>query len=296
MFPPVDTKNATAVANFVEGKFASMYPDANLAWLRTIFRDVEILFSGKHPDYAAIDVGYHDLEHTLQATVCLTLLLEGRHYAGVEPKVDPRQFELALSGVLLHDSGYLKLRSDTAGTGAKYTFCHVLKSCAFAASYLPSLGANDYEVEAVLGAINCTGPTKEISRLRFREPVERVIGCALATADYLGQMAAPDYPDELEILFNEFQESDDYIHLPAARRMFKSADELKARTPLFWQKFVQPKLESDFQAVYRFLARPYPHGPNPYLDAVERNIAEIKRRLAAPAPTSPSRPALVAHA
>lgn len=294
MFPPVDTKNATAVANFVEGKFATMYPGANLAWLRTIFRDVEILFSGKHPDYGAIDVGYHDLEHTLQATVCLTLLLEGRHHAGVEPKVDPRQFELALSGVLLHDAGYLKLRSDTSGTGAKYTFCHVLKSCAFAAGYLPTLGANDYEIEAVLGAINCTGPTKEISRLRFREPVERVIGCALATADYLGQMAAPDYPDELEILFNEFQESDDYIHLPASRRMFKSADELRARTPMFWQKFVQPKLESDFQAVYRFLARPYPHGPNPYLDAVERNIAEIKRRLTAPPPSV--QPPLVVHA
>jgi hypothetical protein len=280
MFPPVDTKNAAAVASFVEQKFATMYPGASLAWLITIFRDIEMLFVGRNPDYAPNDVGYHDLEHTLQATVCLTLLLEGRHDAGVEPRVDPRQFELALSAVLLHDAGYLKLRSDNIGTGAKYTFCHVLRSCAFAASYLPTLGANDYEVEAVLGAINCTGPTKEISRLYFREPVERVIGCALATSDYLGQMAAADYPDELEILFNEFQESDDFIHLPPERRVFKSATDLKERTPAFWQKFVLRKLESDFQAMYRFLARPFPHGPNPYFDAVEKNIAEIKRRNA----------------
>lgn len=280
MFPPVDTKSAAAVASFVEQKFASMYPGAGLAWLITIFRDIEMLFTGRNPDYAPNDVGYHDLEHTLQATVCLTLLLEGRHDAGVEPRVDPRQFELALSAVLLHDSGYLKLRSDNIGTGAKYTFCHVLRSCSFAASYLPTLGANDYEVEAVLGAINCTGPTKEISRLYFREPVERVIGCALATSDYLGQMAASDYPDELEILFNEFQESDDFIHLPAERRVFKSVTDLKERTPAFWQKFVLRKLESDFQAMYRFLARPFPHGPNPYFDAVEKNIAEIKRRNA----------------
>ncbi len=285
MFPPVDTKNATAVAIFVEEKFASMYPGASLAWLITIFRDIEELFTGKNPDYAASDVRYHDLEHTLQATVCLVLLLEGRHHAAVEPRVDPRQFELALSAVLLHDSGYLKLRSDNVGTGAKYTFCHVLRSCAFAASYLPTLGANDHEVEAVLGAINCTGPTKEISRLHFREPVERVIGCALATADYLGQMAADDYPDELEILFDEFQESDDFIHLPASRRIFKSALDLKQRTPMFWQKFVMRKLESDFQAMYRFLARPFGHGPNPYLDAVNRNIAEIQRRNALEAAT-----------
>ena len=278
MFPPVDTKNAPAVASFVEAKFAQMYPGASLSWLETLFRDMEDLFTGRNPDYAPNDVRYHDLEHTLQATVCLTLLLEGRHIAGVEPRVDPRQFELAMSSVLLHDAGYLKLRSDRVGTGAKYTFCHVLRSCSFAASYLPTLGASDHEVEAVLGAINCTGPTKEISRLYFREPVERVIGCALATADYLGQMAAADYPDELEILFNEFQESDNFIHLPAARRIFKSAEDLKQRTPMFWQKFVLRKLESDFQAMYRFLARPFPHGPNPYLEAVERNIAEIKRR------------------
>jgi hypothetical protein len=288
MFPPVDTKNAALVAAFVEGKFALMYPRADLAWLQTIFRDIEALFTGKNPDYAANDVAYHDLEHTLQATVCLTLLLEGRHFADVEPRVDARQFELALSAVLLHDAGYLKLRSDTVGTGAKYTFCHVLRSCAFTASYLPTLGASDYEVEAVLGAINCTGPTKEISRLHFRDPVERVIGCALATADYLGQMAASDYPDELDILFQEFKESDDFIRLPASRRAFKSPEDLKDRTPLFWQKFVLRKLEADFQAMYRFLARPFPQGPNAYLDAVERNIAEIKRRNALRVAASPS--------
>lgn len=281
MFPPVDTKDAPAVAAFVEAKFAKMYPGASLQWLQTLFQDMERLFEGKNPDYAKVDLRYHDFEHTLQATVCITLLLEGRHNAGVEPRLTPRQFELALSAVLLHDSGYIKMRSDTQGTGAKYTFCHVLRSCAFAASYLPTLGASDYEVEAVLGAINCTGPTKNISRLYFREPVERIIGCALATADYLGQMAAADYPDELEILFNEFRESDDFIHLPPSRRAFKSVGDLIEKTPMFWKKFVQPKLESDYMAVYRFLALPYPHGPNPYLDAVEKNIAKIKRRHAA---------------
>jgi hypothetical protein len=50
---------------------------------------------------------------------------------------------------------------------------------------------------------------------------------------------------------------------------------------MFWEKFVQPKLENDFQASYRFLARPFPHGPNLYLEAVEKNIGLIKRRNAA---------------
>src|SRR5688572_21556825 len=131
MFPPVDTKSAPAVASFVEAKFTSMHAGASLKWLKTIFHDIEGMFAGRHPDYSAVDLRYHDLEHTLQATVCLVLLLEGRHAAGAEPRLDVRQFELAVAAVLLHDSGYLKLRSDQDGTGAKYTFCHILRSCSF---------------------------------------------------------------------------------------------------------------------------------------------------------------------
>ncbi len=282
-FPRVDTKNPVAVAALVRETFVRLFPGAATTWFKRIFDDIETLFAGRHPDYAAVDLRYHDLEHTLQATVCLTLLLEGCQASGEEPRITARQFELAIASVLLHDAGYLKLRSDTVGTGAKYTFCHVLRSCSFAASYLPALGATEPEVGGVLGAINCTGPTKEISRLHFQDPVERFIGCALATADYLGQMAAPDYPDELEILFNEFMESDDYVHLPAERRMFKSAADLIARTPDFWRKIVLPKLEKDFEGVYRYLAEPYPNGHNAYLDAVARNIAIIEARAAAPA-------------
>ena len=280
MFPPVDTKSPAAVTAFVTEKFRGMFPGSSPAWVRKIFRETEDLFTGRHPDFAPCDTRYHDFEHTLQATVCLALILEGRVLADVEPKLTARQFKMAIAAVLLHDSGYLRVRSDRSGTGAKYTYCHVLRSCAFAASYLPTLGANDYEVEAVLGAINCTGPTKQVSRLYFREPVERIVGCALATADYLGQMAATDYPDELEILYNEFKESDSYIHLPPSRRPFKSAADLINQTPAFWRKWVLPKLESDYQAMYRFLARPYPQGPNAYLDGVERNIAKVERRIA----------------
>lgn len=247
--------------------------------LEPLFRDITALFTGQHPDYQANDLRYHDFQHTLQATVCLIQLLEGRHAAGVEPHIDARQFQWAIAGVLLHDSGYQRLRSDTSGTSAKYTFVHVLRSCAYAATYLPTLGATEQEIDGVLGAIRCTGPTSDIARLSFHSPLERTIGCALATADYLGQMAASDYPDELGDLYKEFKESYEFFRTPKARRHFSSARDLINQTPAFWHKVVLPKLENDFQAVYRFLARPYPHGPNGYLDGVERNIAKIQRRL-----------------
>jgi hypothetical protein len=178
--------------------------------------------------------------------------------------------------VLLHDTGYLKLRSDTAGTGAKYTYTHVLRSCAVAATYLPTRGFTMEDLDVVLGAIRCTGPTSNIGRLHFKSDSDRLIGCCVATADYLGQMAADDYPEELPLLFREFCESDDYLHVPAERKQFKSVDEMIVKTPAFWRKLVLPKLENEFESVYKYLARPYPDGPNPYLDAIERNLVRIQ--------------------
>jgi hypothetical protein len=279
MLPRVDTKSAPAVAAWVLEKFTGLYPREKNNWLPRLFREVADLFEGRHPDYQRIDIGYHDLEHTLQATVCLAELLGARERSGAAPRLTGREFQLAMAAALLHDAGYLKLRHDTQGTGAKYTFCHVLRSCAFAASYLPSFGATEGEVGGVLGAISCTGPTKQISRLKFDNPLQRFIGCALASADYLSQMAAPDYPDELEILYAEFTESDDYLNVPVSNRMFKSAADLTVRTPAFWREVVRPKLQSDFEGAYLFLGDAA-SGANAYVAAVERNIAIIERRCA----------------
>jgi hypothetical protein len=255
-----------------------MYPRTKALWLDALFRDVDAAYNGRHPDYLPCDLRYHDLEHSLQATLCYAQLMAGRHQEGVKPRVTSRQFELGVAAALLHDIGYLKLRGDTNGTGAKYNYIHVLRSCAFAATYLPQLGISLPDVQGVLSAINCTGPTSEVARMHFRDPAERLIGCAVGTADYLGQMSATDYPDELDFLYDEFEESCDYTHVPKSARSFKSPRDLAVRTPEFWRQVVLPKLEHNFGALYRFLADPYPTGENPYLDRIEENIAEIRRR------------------
>lgn len=241
------------------------------------------MFAGRFGDFLPIDLGYHDFQHTLQATCCMAEILAGRHTAGITPLIGSRQFELGIAAVLLHDTGYLKTRSDRSGTGAKYTYTHVLRSCAVAASYLPTLGVTLGELDTVLGAIRCTGPTSNIQRIQFPDEIDKLIGCCLASADYLAQMAASDYPDELPLLYREFEESDDFLGVPRSKRVFQSVDDLIRRTPAFWRKVVEPKLRDDFLGVYRFLARPYPDGPNPYLNAVEHNIAIISNRARAPA-------------
>lgn len=273
------TQSARDTERFVLHVLEGMFPGGTWSCLTRVFADVDRMFKGEHPEFAAIDVEYHDLKHTLQATACLVLLLEGRQQAGDAPILGARECELALVSALLHDAGYLKSRFDGDGTGAKFTYCHVLRSCAFAASYLPLVGVVDLEIETVLSAINCTGPVGEISRLRFRRPVDQIIGASLGTADYVSQMAALDYPDDLPVLFKEFSESDVYSGIPKDRRLFLSAEGLIAATPRFWRDFVLPLLEREHGGMYRYLARPAPTGRNEYIILIEQNIAEIERRI-----------------
>jgi hypothetical protein len=49
-------------------------------------------------------------------------------------------------------------------------------------------------------------------------------------------------------------------------------------TPAFWEKYVQPKVNGDFQRLYTFLNDPYPDGPNDYLQRIEANIARLRQR------------------
>jgi hypothetical protein len=277
MIPAVDTKNSRLVTDFVQEKYVRMFGPDKSPWLERVFNDVTALFEGGHPDYARVNLKYHNYEHTLQATLCLVLMLEGREHTGAMPRLTARQFELAVAAILLHDTGYVVLRSDRDGTGAKYTFIHELRSSAFAASYLPTIGANIREVGDVVSAISCTGPSSKIERVGFNDTVARVIGCVVATADYLAQMSAPDYIEKLTALFNEFEESHDFFNTPPAGRLFKTPQQLIQNTGNFWIKLVLPKLETEFAGVYRYLALPDPSGRNPYIAAVEANIARIKK-------------------
>jgi hypothetical protein len=290
MFLKVDTASAPAVAAVVRTIFLRVHPGADPGIIDRLFRDVEDMFNGRHLDYLPLDMRYHNVEHTLQAVLALAQLIEGRHRAGVAPALDARYFEVALAAVLLHDTGYLKLRSDSKGTGAKYSFVHVIRSCAFAASHLPTVGFKVEEIDSVVAAIQCTGPRSKINQLHFSGEIEHFIGCAVTTADYLGQMAAPHYIDDLASLYAELEECNDFFNVPRDRRLFHSVQELITKTPAFWEQFVLPRLTRDCHAVYRYLADPYPGGPNAYLQAVEQNIHRALARATQdlPVPASSS--------
>ena len=282
MFDPVATSDPTAVKTEVQAAYIAMFPLGDYEFVFRVFGWAEDCFAGRYADYQAIDARYHDLEHTLQGTLCMARLLRCRHAAGAQPKLSQSLFELGLIGILLHDTGYLKRRDDTDGTGAKYTATHVYRSLEFAGKLLKEKDYSATDIQAVQNMIRCTGIDAHLESISFASDAERVVGFALGTADLLGQMAADDYVDKLPVLYGEFQEAarHDRGHTDFITK-FGGAQDLMQRTPAFWRDYVLPKLERDFLGLHRFLNQPHPNGRNWYVERIEANMGRIKEQLTA---------------
>lgn len=271
----IDTRQPAAVKAAVAEAYRSMFPAGDVGYVDRIFEWAVDCFEGRYSDYLPIDARYHDLEHTLQGTLCMSRLLAGRHRRGAEPVITERMHQLGIAAILLHDTGYLKHRFDDAGTGAKYTSTHVHRSMDFAQALLLQRGFTVSECKSVRNMIRCTGLNVNLAAIDFQSDLERTVGHALGTADLLGQMAAPDYFEKLPVLFAEFEESSRFTGQPG---MFKSIEDLIAKTPGFWEKYVLPKVNNDFGGLYHFLEDEY--GRNAYLESIERNMERIMRSLA----------------
>ena len=277
MYPAVVTKDPTAVEVEVQATHLGMFPSADPGFVPRIFGWATDCFTGKYRDYLPVDAQYHDFEHTLQGTLCMARLLRGRHLAGAQPFLTEELMRLGLLAILLHDTGYLKKHEDIDGTGAKYTVTHVSRSAEFAEQLMAEKGFGDSEIKAVQNMIRCTGVDSKLKLIPFHSEPERMVGFALATADLLGQLAADDYVEKLPILYAEFAEAARFSKDPAHFvSSFQSVDDLMRKTPGFWGGYVRNKLENTFVGLYRFLADPYPSGPNLYLERIEANMERVR--------------------
>jgi hypothetical protein len=278
MVPDIDTKDPASVCKEVQAAYRTMHPEAEADFVPSAIGWVTACFTGRHGDYQAIDASYHDLEHTLQVTLCLARLLLGRHRAGALPVLSRRTSELALLAVLLHDSGYLKKRHDTVGTGAKYTVNHVQRSLHFAEDLLREKKFSIPDIQAVQRMILCTVMNADVRSIRFPNEEEKIAGCAVGTADLLGQMAADDYLEKLPRLYLEFAEAarPEPNNAVSGEELRKGTGDLLRKTPAFWERYVLPKVRDDYGALYRYFSQPFPDGPNFYLDRIEANLRRLQ--------------------
>ena len=278
----IDTRQPGLVEAEINAAYLAMFADADTNYVRTIFQWAIACFEGRYQDYQPIDAHYHDLEHTLQGALCMSRLLWNRHKTNAEPRLTRKLFDLGMLAILMHDTGYLKRKWDTEGTGAKYTLTHVDRSIQFAGELMHGHDCPVEDILAVQNMIRCTGVNVKLDTIEFQDELERIVGFALGTSDLLGQMAATDYVDKLPVLYSEFEESARHNEgKMKAGGFFASADDLMQKTPMFWEKYVQQKISREFLGVFRFLSVPYPDGRNSYIERIDANIARLRKQLSA---------------
>lgn len=274
--PPVDPRQPDAVLRACLEAWHEPGMGPTPDFLREGIQWVVDTFAGQHPDFEPLDTPYHDLAHTLLGTLCLQRLLAAwiRHHPA-ETAPDPHAVRIATLAILLHDTGYLKARGDTSGTGAKHTRRHVDRSALVAARRLRELGHPEEDVRAVQDMIRRTSPQPDGLRPPFPNPLLRRLGDAIGAADLLSQMADPEYPDKLRLLHVEFLEAERADPDPFSPPVPTDLDAFLQGTPDFWLRVARPRLEDDFGNVHRLLDVPWPGGPNPYLIAIEQNLRRL---------------------
>jgi hypothetical protein len=270
----------TETLSFITALFLTRFPGCGTAFLHEVFNQVRSAFDGTYPGYQGCDTAYHNLAHTCQAAVALVCILDGQYKSDQSPALASRDYELSFASILLHDIGFLKEVGDNLGTGAKYTLNHVDRGVNFAAKLLPPLGVTRDEIRQVQLSIRSTAMNVDMSKLPFRGPRERFIGCAVGSADLLGQMAALDYPERLPGLYREFVEASAYV--PPAKDGFapcQSAEDLLRGTRDFYHGYARRMFDHEWDGVYQLLRYHFPDGRNHYVEAIEANLDRIDRLL-----------------
>ncbi len=280
--PFIDTVPPEETLRLTSAIFLAHFPGQSTDFASAVFHQVQNAFAGTYPGYQRCDTAFHDLAHTCQATVATVRIFDGHLKSGRPPALTPRDFELGVAGILLHDIGFLKETGDDSGTGAKYTLAHVDRGARFAEKFLPQFGVTRNETRMVQLAIHSTAINGDTSELAFRDERERFIGCALGTGDILGTMAAADYPERLPALYREFAEATTYSHVREGEiQHYLNAEDLLRKTRGFYQGHVRRMLDQQWRQVYRALAYHFADGHDHYLQAIEANLDRIDRILAA---------------
>lgn len=263
-----------AVRELYEAEFRTAAFDS--VWLA--FHDFERLYTGKHPDYHAVDTSYHDIQHTLDMTLALARLIVG-HERSVDPhdRLGADRARFAIVAALFHDSGYLRhrVRDRDAVNGAVFTTTHVTRSGAYLERYLPDVGLEAF-VPVVSRVVHFTGYEIPIEQIELEDPRDTMVGHLLGTADLIAQMADRCYLEKCrDRLYPEFVLGEVAVNVEStgSHAIYQSGRDLLQKTVDFYQKSAQKRLEKGFNRAYRYLEAIFEDGGNPYIRFIRKNMA-----------------------
>ena len=271
----IRTTDPVEVGKEVLRLFACLYPGQTAPQVKRAFRDMWLLYGGKHPAYHPCDTEYHDTQHVLDVTLTMARLLDGyeRGRNGNAP-LPPEHFSVGVITALFHDFGYLRRRNDYMHRfGAEYTLTHVERGSNFLLGYFPAIGLERYAM-AASQLVHFTGYERKVDTIHLDDPVLRRVGEILGTADIIAQMSDRCYLEKCrDRLYPEF-----VLGGLARRRMpdgqvvavFESGDDLVRKTPGFYINAMK-RLDKQLNRAYVYAEKHF-GGPNVYLEEMDKNM------------------------
>ncbi len=275
----INTTDPVCVKLEVARIFRALYSRNQAPVLMRAFDDLVRMYRGEFPGYARCDTEYHDVQHVLEVTLAMARLLDGYERSrGDGPHIDERNFQLGVICALFHDCGYIRKNNDTKHRhGAEYTSTHVSRGGRFLKEYLPTAGMEDFADVAGL-ILHFTGYERPVATIKLDDPMHRLVGSLLGSADIIAQMSDRCYLEKCrDRLYPEFvaggitRKNTDHGEVV----VFASGEDLLRKTPSFYHN-ASRRLDTDLGGAYQY-AKTHFGGTNLYMDALKQNIRFAER-------------------
>lgn len=269
----VDISKPRAILADAKRFYKLNYPKSDFALVEKAYILTKRLYDGRFPGYLACAVDYHNHSHSVAVFAAVSRLLDGCLLAGLS--IAPERAADTLVAALLHDSGYIREESETAGSGAQYTKIHVDRSAAFVRREASAFRLGEESASRIARMILGTDLARPWDGLIFDDEEERLCAEALAAADIIGQMADRAYLEKLLFLYYEFRE--------AGIDGYDTAFDILQKTAAFYES-TKERLDGELgrvsgRAREHFRAR-YAVDRDLYRDAIARQMAYLETILA----------------
>ena len=281
----VPLTNADSVCSAVSAIFRSAFTQFNENALKQAFDDCERLFEGDYPTYLPCDTLYHDKQHSLDMTLALARLINGHERSvAKDERIGAERAVVSIITALYHDSGYIRHEHDHHHfNGAEYTPIHVSRSADFLKRYLHKINLGEY-AQVAANMVHYTGYEVAPDSIRLPDDKWHLLGHMLGTADLIAQMSDRCYLEKCrDRLYPEFVLGGLTTSVDAQGNeveLYSSGEDLLRKTPAFYEKDVEKRLNVLFNKVYNYEAAHF-DGERFYIKGLGQNQSHLKKVLKA---------------
>ena len=277
----VQVSDPAAVSTAVCALYQDLYPSGAVRPIARAFEEFARMMRGEDPRFHGCETAYHDMQHSLDVTLALMRHIDGHERSEkTSRRLGAKRAAVGVITALYHDIGYLRSTRDRRHKhGAEYTLSHVSRGGHFLGDYFAKLGLGS-EADMASRMIHYTGYERDINRIELGDERYTRLGHLLGTSDLTAQMADRCYLEKCrDRLYDEFVlggMAQRTLPDGKVQVLYSSPRDLLQKTPFFYTKCVEDRLEGTFAGAHKYAARHF-GGDSLYMESVRHNMRYLDR-------------------